>query len=755
MSNDKNPRRIGPVFTYDLQAQGRRGGGFSPVTASFLGAASAFAMPYAFASSAAAQTAPQTGLETTAITGQAASPPVSVNAGTGLDAVGFAAPWLLAGALVLPLLWFLMRLTPPQPETVKFPGTRLLRDLTHKEETPDSLPLWHKLLRLGAVALAVAGLAGPLLDRDEPIGDEGPLLLVVDNDWAAARHWDKRAGTMQALIDSAESAGRPVLLLPTAPAADGAPVRLSAMMSAAEARETIKSWAPQPWPADRGAALEALSALEETMTAASVVWLSNGIDGAGTAALAQKLHSFGTLAVRTDAPQDKARLLIPPAASQGDLEIIVRRPHGDKAENMTLIASDEKGNPVDRRVLTLAEGESEARLNYDLPDELKKQIMRIDIEGESSAGATILLDGQWRHRPVGVLANAGRHAAPLGSDRHYIHAALEPYADLRAGTVDTLLQRELAVMILPDSVTLDRAARAKVDEWVRKGGTLLRFAGPRLLAQVETNGNAARQAVTGAESDHLLPVEIRAGNGQRGGAFAVGGPVPLAPFAAESPLHGITLPSGIVIETQVLAEPQGDIDSRTWARLEDGTPLITAENRGAGQVILVHTTATTEWSNLVLSGLFVDIMRTVVEQSAGVPGSPEGATTLPPWKVMDGFGRLREPSPAVGALSAEALRAGLIGPQTPPGIYGGDSGRRAYNLGGAVTAVAPLPALPSGATTGIYKDTTENDLTGPLLGAALALMMADMLIVLGSRRFRGLRQKPATGAVQKNMPPSP
>src|SRR5690606_35858995 len=102
----------------------------------------------------------------------------------------------------------------------------------------------------------------------------------------------------------------------------------------------------------------------------------------------------------------------------------------------------------------------------------------------------------------------------------------------------------------------------------------------------------------------------------------------------------------------------------------------------------------------------------------------------PPWKVMDGQGRLGEPSATVGALTAEAVRAGLTGPQNPPGIYGDNSGRRAYNLGNESMVPAPLPELPAGATRGVYVDATENDLTGPLLGGALGLMLADLLIVL-------------------------
>ena len=47
---------------------------------------------------------------------------------------------------------------------------------------------------------------------------------------------------------------------------------------------------------------------------------------------------------------------------------------------------------------------------------------------------------------------------------------------------------------------------------------------------------------------------------------------------------------------------------KTWAALADGTPLVTAARRGKGLVVLVHITANTTWSNLPLSGLFVEML---------------------------------------------------------------------------------------------------------------------------------------------------
>ena len=46
--------------------------------------------------------------------------------------LAFAEPLVLLGLLSLPVLWWLLRLIPPQPRRIDFAPTRLLFDLTPK-----------------------------------------------------------------------------------------------------------------------------------------------------------------------------------------------------------------------------------------------------------------------------------------------------------------------------------------------------------------------------------------------------------------------------------------------------------------------------------------------------------------------------------------------------------------------------------------------------------------------------------------------
>ena len=162
-----------------------------------------------------------------------------------LGSFAFAAPWLLLALAALPVLWWLLRATPPAPRQVAFPAIRLLFGLQSPEETPQRTPWWLLALRLLIAALVIVGLARPLLNPGAELRSSGPLLLVVDNGWASARDWPARQDAMADLLDQAERAGKPVQLLPTAPNGDGAilPRRL---MRAAEARVEIRTLQPQP-----------------------------------------------------------------------------------------------------------------------------------------------------------------------------------------------------------------------------------------------------------------------------------------------------------------------------------------------------------------------------------------------------------------------------------------------------------------------------------------------------------------------------
>src|SRR3989337_3270865 len=113
--------------------------------------------------------------------------------------IGFLQPWVLAALAALPAIWWLLRLTPPSPQRVVFPPTRLLKELKTTEETPAHSPWWLTALRMLLAALIILALARPVLNPDrQSFTGSGPLLIVIDNGWASAAHWAERRGGIEA-----------------------------------------------------------------------------------------------------------------------------------------------------------------------------------------------------------------------------------------------------------------------------------------------------------------------------------------------------------------------------------------------------------------------------------------------------------------------------------------------------------------------------------------------------------------------------
>ena len=96
-----------------------------------------------------------------------------------------------------------------------------------------------------------------------------------------------------------------------------------------------------------------------------------------------------------------------------------------------------------------------------------------------------------------------------------------------------------------------------------------------------------------------------------GSALAWPEPQKLAPFAMTAVPRTCHSPD-VTVSRQVLAEPSVELASHGWARLADGTPLVTGAPRGRGWIVLFHVSASPGWSTLPMSGLYVEMLRRIV-----------------------------------------------------------------------------------------------------------------------------------------------
>ena len=636
-----------------------------------------------------------------------------------LGSLAFASPWLLVALAALPIIWWLLRVTPPAPRRIAFPAIRLLLGLVPREETPARTPLWLILLRMALAALVIVAAAHPLLNPQARLASTGPILVIVDDGWTAARNWPARQSALADLLAEAEREDRQVVLVATAPPVTNEPASL-APIRAADARAAVQALQPKPWPVDRQAVLARLKALS-VADATSAFWLSDGVADGESQALATYLAERGSLHYLAAEPSQAPLLLIAGEMRVNDLGVRVRSLPAPVPRLLQVRASAEDGGLLARQVATIEPGAKGVEVRLPMPSELRNRAARIEIEGDQSAGAVLLVDERWRRRPVGVAAATNAGGQPLLSENYYLERALGPFTEIRRGRPIDLLKRELAVLIFSDVGPDSPAEEGTIVKWIEAGGLLLRFAGPHLAEQ----------------ADQLLPVRLRRGGRTIGGALSWEQPARLAPFAPDSPFAGLAVPADVTVSRQVLAEPDLDLAAKTWARLADGTPLVTAEKRGQGRIVLVHTTANADWSNLALSGLFVEMLRRTVAMSQGVATASEEA--LPPIETLDGFGRLQRAPPTARPISGKEVASAIASPQHPPGFYGTTDSKRALNLSAGIAELKPIVSLPPGSTRESFPSGREIDLRPPLLTAALLLTLADLLIAYALRGLLGRR----------------
>ncbi len=638
-----------------------------------------------------------------------------------LGAIGFAAPWFLLALLALPLVWLLLRITPPQPVATRFPAIRFLFGLRQDDDTSERTPPWMLLLRLLIAALLVLAAARPILAPGSLLEGRGEVLLAIDDGWASAPQWPAMQAAARAVLEEAARRDRPVRLLTTAPGADGRPPDAVGPLAAGDAAAAVAALQPKPWPTDRSAAAAALQALGLSGPAAAI-WVSDGLEEGAAGGFAAVLQRLGSLDLLRPEPEARARLLRPPERKARRVTVRVERA-GLRAETVTVEALDEEGLRLAALEAVFAEGEAAATATVERPDELLNRVARFRIAGEAGAGAAALVGSDWRRRKVG-LAATGAAGHPLLDDGHYLRAALAPFATVEEAPVEELLEAGVSALLVTDAVEIGRSARDSLAEWVEAGGVLLRFAGPRL-------------AESGAE---LLPTPLRRGRRELGGALSWAQPQRLGAFSGAGPFAGLEPAGDIAVTRQVLAEPGPELAQRSWAVLADGTPIVTGARMGEGWTALVHTSANADWSTLALSGLYPQMLARLAALGRGTVGL-DGP--LEPARMLDGFGRWAEPGPAVMPLSGAAPP----GPFAPPGLYGRDGGFRAVNLGDGLAAPAPLAGLPPGVVERGLAPGGERPLVPWLLLACLLLLLADGLASLAYRGYLPLGAKAALAAL--------
>ena len=265
------------------------------------------------------------------------------------------------------------------------------------------------------------------------------MLVALDDGWPAAPSFSRRIEAAAQRIEAAGRRSRPVAVV----AASDGPREIVAT-DAAKALERLRAINPVPYSPDRRPALTAIQGFIAAHPQSSIVWIADGVEAGHASDFASGLAALG-INLDVIGGADPVRALAGPQNLAGGLEVRVLRSVAGGREQVEqqgeLRALDMKGLAIGSAPFDFA-GQMETSAKFDLPVELRNEIMRLEIVGEHSAGAVSLLDERWRRRAIGLVSGeAADVSQPLLAPNYYLKKALAPFADVREarpGTVDPI-----------------------------------------------------------------------------------------------------------------------------------------------------------------------------------------------------------------------------------------------------------------------------------------------------------------------------
>lgn len=635
--------------------------------------------------------------------------------------VTFLAPLALFGLFALPLIWWVLRITPPKPVDQIFPPLRLLMDVKKEEETPQSTPPWLLLYRLCLGALIAVALANPILFKSTA-DTTRPIVLVVDNGWASAGNWNAVISEAEAIAKQAVSANQTIAVYTSV---DLKEHNVQGFVPASEALRRIKSLQPTPYAPDR--TQMAAHIANTDISNARVLWLSDGVDYGQGDALNTVLKTAADRKTYLSSSELSPLLAGEISETANGFRTQWHRLDTKSLRGHTVAAYGAQGRVIGRADISFAPTAKTAEAQFDLPAELRNQVAQLRIEGFASAGSVILLDDSWGRPLVGLLKGSDTNTQPLLSEWHYIEKALAPNADIFKGDLDQLLAVSPSIIFMTDRA---RTESETLTKYVEDGGLLVRFAGPKLAKR----------------SDTLLPVTLRSGGRDLGGALAWEDPQGFAPFEEQSPFFGLSTQEDVRVRTQIMASPSAETDTNTWARLLDGSPIITSAPRGLGRVVLFHVTAGPDWSGLPLSGLYVNMLKRILPLArAATSNTQSGTGNWTAARTLNGYGQLGTPPQFANPIANDIFASTKADADHPPGLYQQGLRRQALN-----TIQNPLDykrLTPSAAALTTYGEQKQKSLSGALLGLAAVMLIIDVALSLLASGRLSLPMRKATTAL--------
>ena len=335
---------------------------------------------------------------------------------------------------------------------------------------------------MAVAALIILAMARPLWNSPAGFAGSGPLLVVIDDGWAAAPTFERRIAFARQRMDAAARSGRIVAIKPIS---EGA--RTITPLDAAEVDGRLRVLAPAPYQPDRADSLQAIQQFLAREPRTEILWIADGVELGGAGGFAARLAALSrSVEVVTD--ETGARAIAGVENEAGALATRLVRSDQRAPSRGVARALDARGREIARAPFDFGSG-LVTTSRFELPVELRNEAAEVVIEGERSAGATWLLDDRSRRRRVAIASGASADIAqPLLAPSYYLKRALEPFADVSewhdssSDPILSLLAQGPSVLALADMNVAPGPEHDAIEQFLDKGGVLLRFAGSRFAA---------------------------------------------------------------------------------------------------------------------------------------------------------------------------------------------------------------------------------------------------------------------------------
>lgn len=211
----------------------------------------------------------------------------------------------------------------------------------------------------------------------------------------------------------------------------------------------------------------------------------------------------------------------------------------------------------------------------------------------------LLVDGAPAEPSLEKLGSTAWLAAALAPDGQESFFSPQVIGELELSTTSL---RRYRVVVLSDTAAPDRATAKRLAAWVRAGGLLMIFPGPRTESR-------RWDAALGASPAGLLPASLGQAMGRRRGAIA-GGKTGAVNFSLAQSLNAITAPfvaaqqSGLHVglasvrtRRYIALTLLKGVGARVLLQFTSGKPALMLRRKGHGAVVLWATTADTRWTD--------------------------------------------------------------------------------------------------------------------------------------------------------------